>query len=102
MTTYWNRSYILTARQKSIIVAILLTDGWLSQGKNDKTPLVGLQLCDSNKSLLLFVMFELRQLIRDPNPKSRLRGAPGSASDARFLQCSYCQSSRTFAVCNCF
>lgn len=86
MATKWNPHYVLSFRQKSLIIAILLTDGWLSQGKNYKTPLVGLQLCERNKPLLLFIMRELQPLIRDAEPKKRLRGAPGSDPNTLFAQ----------------
>lgn len=81
----FNPDYKLTKRQKSLLVAMILTDGNLSHPPKNKNPLVGFQNCDRNKSLVQHLYKELKPIIKQTELTPRRRGAPGSG-DRLFLQ----------------
>lgn len=79
-----NRDYVLTPDQIAFIVAIVLTDGWLSLGKNYSNPSVGLQLSKKSESLIQVFVDTLQDVVT-AKPLCRMRGAPGSG-DKKFEQ----------------
>lgn len=64
----FNKDYVLTQRQKNVLFAMIITDGWLSQGKKNKTPLVGFENCEKNKQLVFYLFEILKDLIRKEAP----------------------------------
>lgn len=59
----YNSGYVLTKKQISFSVGILLTDGWLSLGKNYKNPSIGLELSKRSESLIHLFVDTLKDLI---------------------------------------
>ncbi len=55
-----NPDYVLTNDQIAFIVAILLTDGWISLGKGYRNPSIGLQLAKRSESLVQVFMDTLK------------------------------------------
>lgn len=72
----YNKDYVLSHRQIKIIVATLLTDGWIEQGPKNKTPRIGLQLQEASADLLAVWTNELLPIIRKSEPTLVLKDAP--------------------------
>ena len=72
-----NLEYVLTPFQISLIVAFLLTDGWLAKGDKFTNPSVGLQICERNKELVDYFVKELQDFVT-AKPLRRMKPAPGS------------------------
>lgn len=80
----YNRDYVLTRDQIAFVVAILLTDGWLSLGKGNCNPSVGLQLAKRSESLVDLFVSTLKDVVT-AKPLSRMRTAR-SSGDKKFEQ----------------
>lgn len=80
----YNPSYVLTPKQISFIVAILITDGWLGLGKGNKNPSIGLQLAKRSEILINLFVETLKDIVT-AKPLSRMRTAR-SSGDKLFEQ----------------
>jgi hypothetical protein len=67
-----------------LIVAVVLTDGWIGFGPTYRNPSIGLQLCKRNESLIQYFVDTLKEVVT-AKPLPRMRKAPGSG-DKRFEQ----------------
>jgi hypothetical protein len=77
------KSEVLTSTQKSLVIATLITDGWIELQSGGKNPRVGLQLCEASQPLLLKWKEELG-VFCPGEPGSVLKTPPNSTES--FLQ----------------
>ena len=80
----YNAGYVLTPKQISFIVAILLTDGWLGLGPTYKNPSIGLQLAKRSETFIQLFVETLKDIVT-AKPLSRMRTAR-SSGDKKFEQ----------------